>query len=184
MVDVFECSLVCIMPVRGGHLRGDLGECCDFFGDGFLLIGLFLQLPRGHPLVLSLAQRAPSSLTLRGLRANLWFTPDSFHSFPSAGLRSISVLLALRQSPFASLRANLWFTIFALSCFVCHLFSNIASACLWMLFLSFAGPRTLACEPQLRIQRSISNRSASSIRNSIRPSSSDLISCAGCQSFS
>jgi hypothetical protein len=114
MVDVFECSLVCIMPSRVGQIRGDLGECCDFFGDGFLLIGfgsneeflqafgalsggldaadLFLQLPRGHPLVLSLAQRAPSSLTLRGLRANLWFT--------------ISVLLALRQSPSTTFRAN------------------------------------------------------------------------------
>jgi hypothetical protein len=39
IVDVFECSLVCIMPVRVGHLRGDLSKCCDFFGDGFLLIG-------------------------------------------------------------------------------------------------------------------------------------------------
>ena len=82
------------MPSGVGQIRGDLGECCDFFGDDFLLIGfgsneeflqafgalsggldpsdLFLQLPRGHP----------------------------------------------RQSPCAALRANLRFTIYALSCFV------------------------------------------------------------------
>ena len=128
---------------------------------------------------LSLGRLVPS-LALKGTQLFLARPKGTCSRHPSQtqGKSAVYQLrtVVLRQSPCAALRANLRFTSYALSCSVCsllpgfcHLFSNIASACLRMLFFSFAGPRTLACEPQLSIQRSISNRSASSIRNSIRP---------------
>ena len=49
---------------------------------------LFLHLPNGHPC------QSPFAT----LRANLWFTPDSFHSFPFGGAQKHLRTVVLRQS--------------------------------------------------------------------------------------
>jgi hypothetical protein len=42
--DVFECSLVRIMPDRVGHLRGDLGQSCDFLKHIILFAPFFNRI--------------------------------------------------------------------------------------------------------------------------------------------